>query len=363
MILMFKKNLLISFFASFFCCLNSLFSPSLLAQEKISSQTHTYKINKDHSEILFSIPYMISSSVSGRFQKFQGSLKTKSLVQDASHPLESVEEFRIKIDSSSIFTGNNLRDSHLKRKDFLNIYQYPDIVFNLKSLKKIQNHKYEVKGELSIKGLTQKIIFNVKSTPVLKDTWNRNSFFIHFKFKINRHDFNITWNKTLDRNEYLLGDTITVKGTFQFQPFDKATPSALHMIPDNPEMRKRERILRGEISASPPFHPQPDSKLEFRSDSELESESEVQKNTALQQNLSKKKVSQKRTFIWWGAFFTIGALGFTGVVMLGYSFKKMILQSLKGQYDENTFLGHLSDIPLISLVFMYSIAMWLVGWH
>src|SRR5690606_37717415 len=81
-----------------------------------------WKINKDHSEVLFKVPYLNVSEITGRFTDYSGTL-------DFDEKSREITKVNIEISSSTIDTGHKMRDNHLKASDFLESKEYPNIVF------------------------------------------------------------------------------------------------------------------------------------------------------------------------------------------------------------------------------------------
>ncbi|MBI4795307.1 MAG: YceI family protein [Deltaproteobacteria bacterium] len=88
-----------------------------------------WNINVNHSSAAFEVRHMMVSWVHGMFANVTGTLNFDSLdVENA-----AVE---VEIDASSIYTGVEQRDLHLKSPDFLEVEKYPAITFNTKSQSK-----------------------------------------------------------------------------------------------------------------------------------------------------------------------------------------------------------------------------------
>lgn len=189
--------------------------------------------NLDHSEIHFKVPYMKVSEVSGRFDDFNAEI-------ERDEKGEFTGPVTVRIDVNSIDTGNKMRDGHLKSFDFFNAQQHPEILFEGQKVFKQSANSYKAVGDLTIKGIkrTASVIFT--TTESTKDTWGHDSIFVKFSATVNRKDYNINWNKTLDGQEFLVGDEVAYNGTFQMQPKRDKTPNSKHMIPDNPFIRKRD---------------------------------------------------------------------------------------------------------------------------
>lgn len=225
--------------------LKSFLTLSLIVLSAIS-QAGTWVTNRDHSEVMFQVPYMGVSELTGRFNEFSGTISynDKSL---------KAEKLEVVISSSSIDTGNKMRDGHLKSNDFFQSGQYPYIKFTGQDIKEIKPGSFRVNGILTIKGISKSTSVDFSTTNALKDTWGYENKFVKFKASLNRKDFNINWNKTLDGQQFLVGDVIDFRGTFQIQPEGAKTPNSKHMIPDTEYIRERDesyfsRKLRGLIN-------------------------------------------------------------------------------------------------------------------
>lgn len=189
-----------------------------------------WQTNIDHSEIHFKIPYMKVSEVSGRFRDFKASAELSEA---------GLSDVKVVIETSSIDTGHRMRDTHLKGHDFFRTKEFPKMNFVSSKITK-QGSKYKVDGKLTIKDITKPASFEVELTENLKDTWGYDNRFAKFAGTINRKDFDMNWNKTLDQQEFLVGDSITISGVFQIQPGKTLTPNSKHMIPDTKTIRTND---------------------------------------------------------------------------------------------------------------------------
>lgn len=196
-----------------------------------------WRINKDHSEVLFKVPYLNVSEITGRFTDYNGSV-------DLDEKTRELSKINIQISASSIDTGHRMRDNHLQASDFLESKAYPYIVFKGDKATKVKGDEYKVSGELTIKKTTRPFTMIFTLTDSVKDTWGYDNKFVKYKAQISRKDFGITWNKTLDADKFLVGDEITFWGVFQIQPSSSMTPSSKHMIPDTEYIRERESKYR-----------------------------------------------------------------------------------------------------------------------
>lgn len=213
----------------------NIFLILLLVSSSLMASTQ-WQSNIDHSEVLFQVPYMSVSELTGRFK----SVTARAQIGEKVMP----EKIDIDIAADSIDTSHKLRDGHLKSNDFLSTTVYPQITFRSQEIKKSGPKKFIVTGLMTIKNVTRKAQVEFEMTDIMKDTWGYENVFVKFKSSLNRKDYRIVWNKTLEENKYLVGDVVTFWGVFQLQPFKGATPPSKHMIPDTEYIRKREKMLR-----------------------------------------------------------------------------------------------------------------------
>lgn len=182
---------------------------------------------------MFQVDYMNVSEINGRFNEFTGTAQ----LDDKSRP----SQVEVKIRATSIDTGNRLRDSHLRDQDFLQADHHPEIIFKSNRISNLSGDKFRAEGPLTIKGITKPAVFDFAVSSPVKDTWGYENRFVKFNSKIQRKNYNIVWNKTLDGQQFLVGDEIRISGAFQLQPQGKKTPNSKHMIPDTDHIRERDK--------------------------------------------------------------------------------------------------------------------------
>jgi polyisoprenoid-binding protein YceI len=114
----------------------------------------TFTVDPVHSSISFMIPHQEISYIHGRFNQFSG-----QFVIDRADPSKS--SFMLSIKVESVDTNNAKRDEHLRAPDYFNAKQFPDMVFQSKSVKPIDGG-YEVAGELTLHGVTKDLTLVLK---------------------------------------------------------------------------------------------------------------------------------------------------------------------------------------------------------
>jgi polyisoprenoid-binding protein YceI len=170
----------------------------------------TWNIDPTHSVAEFKVKHMMISNVKGHFPKVAGVLSL-----DESDPTKSHVE--ASIDVSSIVTRDEQRDGHLKSADFFDAEKYPNMTFKSTGVKIKGLEAGVVEGDLTIKGVTRKVEFDVEGpTAPAKDPWGNTRVAVTAITKISRKDFGLTWNATLETGGVLVGDEVTITLDVQF---------------------------------------------------------------------------------------------------------------------------------------------------
>jgi polyisoprenoid-binding protein YceI len=172
--------------------------------------TITWKIDPAHSRAEFKVKHMMISNVKGSFSGVAG-----TLLEDTADPTRSRVEATIEI--STITTGDEQRDTHLKSADFFHHEQHPVMTFKSNRIEKKGDEEYAVTGDLTLHGVTKPVTFSVEgpSAPG-KDPWGNTRIGLSATTKINRKDFGLTWNAALETGGILVGEDVQIVLDVQF---------------------------------------------------------------------------------------------------------------------------------------------------
>lgn len=158
------------------------------------------EIDKGHSEVGFKIKHLMISNVKGKFTKFNA-----DLAFDTHQKIFT--QFDATVDPSSIDTGIEKRDNHLRSPDFFDVKKYPEMTFRMTSYKANADEGV-LKGNLTIHGVTQPVKLKVEFNGTIKDPWGGTRAGFTIEGKINRKDFGLTWNKALEAGGVVVGDEV-----------------------------------------------------------------------------------------------------------------------------------------------------------
>ena len=166
--------------------------------------TTTWNIDPAHTTAEFKVRHMMITNVRGHFSGITGVLTLDEQDVTKSHVETSIE-------AASINTREADRDTHLKSADFLDVEKFPTLTFTSTNITRTREGELEVEGDLTIRGVTRKVVFAVEGpTPPGKDPWGNTRIGWTATTKINRKDFGLNWNAALETGGILVGDEVTL---------------------------------------------------------------------------------------------------------------------------------------------------------
>jgi polyisoprenoid-binding protein YceI len=166
--------------------------------------TDNWNIDAAHSGINFSIRHMVVSKVRGRFARFTGALAV-----DDGDITRSVAE--ATIDAASIDTGTSQRDAHLRSPDFFDVEKFPELRFRSTRIEKLDDVRYRVLGELTIRDVTREVALDVEYAGRGKDPWGNERIAFAAKTALDRKDFGLQWNQALEAGGVLVGERVEIE--------------------------------------------------------------------------------------------------------------------------------------------------------
>ena len=165
--------------------------------------TGTWTIDPVHSEVSFVVRHMMVSKVRGRFDKFEGSIQT------ASDPLQST--VTADVDLSSVNTGNETRDNHIRSEDFFHIEKRPTMTFRSTGIRP-EGENFLLDGDLTLRGVTKPVTFFLELNGFGPDPYGGTRSGFSATTEINRTNWDVSYNGPIPgaSNGMVLSDKVTI---------------------------------------------------------------------------------------------------------------------------------------------------------
>lgn len=169
----------------------------------VEAETARWDIDLDHSVIEFRVTHMVVSKTSGRFMDYRGFVEMDA---DA----KTFKIIEATINAESINTSQEKRDAHLRNADFFDVQRFPTMTYKMKNYQK-QGDTYKVIGNLTLRGVTKEVTLVGTFNGVTKDPWGNTRAGFTAEGKLNRKDFGMIWNKTLDSGGLVVGEEVEIR--------------------------------------------------------------------------------------------------------------------------------------------------------
>ena len=168
-----------------------------------TNQKTMWKIDTAHSHVGFSVRHMMITTVKGRFTGVEGELQL-----DEQDPAESY--VKVTIDAGTVDTGIGPRDDHLRSADFFAVQEYPQLVFESKSIEQTGDDRFRVIGALTIRGVTREVELEVEEEGRGVDPYGQTRIGFTGATKFDRRDFGLTWNQAIEAGGVLVSDEVKI---------------------------------------------------------------------------------------------------------------------------------------------------------
>ena len=162
----------------------------------------TWALDTAHSSVGFTVRHMMVSKVRGRFTDFTADIVT------AEDPRLSTVNATVQM--ASIDTGDEGRDGHLRTNDFFDIEEFPTMTFSSTGITG-SGSDYELTGDLTIKGVTKPVTFDLEYGGIGKDPWGNTRAGFTLTGTINRKDFGMAYNAVLETGGIMVGEKVAIE--------------------------------------------------------------------------------------------------------------------------------------------------------
>ncbi|MEI7492455.1 MAG: YceI family protein [Bacteroidota bacterium] len=160
-----------------------------------------WAVDPYHSEILFKVKHLVISTVSGKFEKFEGILLTNG--DDWSNA-----EVVFSADVDSISTGVGDRDGHLKSADFFDAANHSKLTYKSTSFKKTGDDEFVMNGDMTIRGTTRQIEMKVSFGGIMVDPYGNTKAGFELSGKLSRKEFGLHWNAITEAGGMVVADEV-----------------------------------------------------------------------------------------------------------------------------------------------------------
>jgi polyisoprenoid-binding protein YceI len=160
-----------------------------------------WKIDPQHSEILFKVKHLMITTVTGSFKKFDVEVETKN------DDFATASRIEFTADINSIDTNNVQRDTHLKSADFFNAEEHKQIRF-VGNNYKVNGKEVSLTGNLTIRDITKPVIVQVSYGGQVIDPFGQTKAGFTVRGSISRKEFGLTWNAVTEAGQVVVGDEI-----------------------------------------------------------------------------------------------------------------------------------------------------------
>lgn len=164
-------------------------------------------IEPQHSSIEAVARHMMVTKVRGSFGSFSGTIEVAEDVTASS--------IDVSIDAGSIDTGVEQRDQHLRSEDFLHVDEHPQMTFTSTSIEPLEGGSYRITGDLTIRGETNPVELDVSYFGVSQDPWGNPRALFEASTTLERSDWHMTWNQTLEAGGVLVSREVDVEISVQ----------------------------------------------------------------------------------------------------------------------------------------------------
>ena len=169
----------------------------------VQAEPARWNLDTEHSTIEFRVTHMVVSKTTGRFTDYAGFI-------DMDAEAGNVTAIEATVKAGSINTNHEKRDAHIRNADFLDVEHYPTMTFKMKSYKKTAE-SFTAVGDLTLRGVTKEVTLVGRYNGATKDPWGNTRAGFSAEGKLNRKDFGMVWNKTLDSGGLVVGDEVQIR--------------------------------------------------------------------------------------------------------------------------------------------------------
>jgi len=171
-----------------------------------------WQLDTAHTQVAFTAKHLMISTVRGQFKQFSGTLDL-----DEQTPANS--KIDVTIEATSLDSGSEQRDGHVRSADFLDVEHYPTITFKSTRVEQLSQDDFSITGDLTIRGVSRPVVLAATRDGETNDPWGNRRVGFSLTTSINRKDWGLNWNVALEAGGVLVSEKVTISIDGQvFQP-------------------------------------------------------------------------------------------------------------------------------------------------
>jgi len=174
------------------------------AGDDLTPLAGSWEVDPTHSALEFVARYAVFTLVRGRFTAFSG-----TAVIDPLHP--DATGVDVEIDASSVDTAMEVRDEHLRSEEFFDVERHPTISFRSRGVSVLAAGRYTVRGELTIRGITQPVRLVVDVFGRAPDVLGNPRLGLRATARVQRAVWGMTWNATVPGGGVALAEDVDIE--------------------------------------------------------------------------------------------------------------------------------------------------------
>jgi polyisoprenoid-binding protein YceI len=160
----------------------------------------TWAIDPVHSSINFSVRHLMVGKIHGRFDQFSGTI---TITEDGTPSVIA------EVGVTSVDTGNEQRDVHIKAADFFDVAQFPVARF-VSSAVRADGDDYVLEGGFTLRGVTKPVAMTLEFNGVNPGMGRGQVAGFEASVVLSRKDFGVGGELPLDGGGTIVGDKVTI---------------------------------------------------------------------------------------------------------------------------------------------------------
>lgn len=173
-------------------------------------QTGTWSLDPAHTSIGFVARHLMVTKVRGEFKQFSAAVIVGDSAENSSVSAE--------IEVASLTSGDEKRDGHLRSADFFDVEKFPKMTFKSTSVSAVRDGKFRITGDLTIRDVTRPVELEAEYLGLVPTPWNHSRIAVSTHTTINREEWGLTWNVSLETGGVLVSKEIAIEIEAQLVP-------------------------------------------------------------------------------------------------------------------------------------------------